>query len=156
MKILTFCLILAVSVLFFGCASKNLQNQKAINFTAISPLIKINDAGFLQNNAKTSEIKLYKSGVLVLEMAVKDGKVCLNSACENEIKFNEKFFKTTHYVGILREILNYKPIYNAKNLIKNECGFLQEINFIKYEVCGENASFIDSKNGIKIKLKELN
>lgn len=145
-----------IFLIFAGCAFNAPKISKSINFTAISPLIKINDAGFLHKIFGGDKIELYKSGVLVLELVDKNGKICLNGACDDELIFNQKFFKNAYYKGLLSEILNFKHIFKGKNLTETNCGFTQIFDGIKYEICGGMLNFKDSKNGVKIKLKELN
>ena len=156
-KIHFFTILFSLSAIFSGCAKLTPQNSKAINFTAISPSLKISDAGFIHRFAEKTELQIYNSGVSVLKIDISENKICLNSACDDEPTFNRKFFKNAHYNGFFSEILNHKPIYNGKNLQKTDCGFIQNLseNFIEYKLCNNSLEFADTKNKIKIKLKEL-
>ena len=151
------CVILAFVSFFSGCAKNSPQNSQAVSFTVISPSLKIRDAGFIHKFANKTELQIYNSGVSILKMDISENKICLNSACDDEATFNRKFFKNSHYNGFFSDILNHKPIYNGKNLQKSDCGFLQNLsdNFIQYEFCNNLVEFTDTKNKIKIKLKEI-
>lgn len=140
----------------FGCAKKSPDISKAINFTMISPNIRVSDAGFLHKNSDSIDLQVYNSGVSILELKVGKNTIC-TSLCKEELKFNEEFLKDKHYKGFLKDILNMKPIYNGENLQKTNCGFVQNIskNSIKYNRCNNLVEFSDLKNNIKIKLKEL-
>ncbi|MSN95741.1 hypothetical protein F1B92_00775 [Campylobacter sp. FMV-PI01] len=143
-----------IGIFFVSCAKTGLNRSKSAIFTIKSPLIKINDAGFIDFGKKKIRLQIYNSGVGLFEMDIKD-KICYNGICEDEIKFNEKFFKFKHYRGFFKDILAKKPIYNAKNLIKTECGFRQEVINLQYEICNKKISFNDKKNEIKIIIKEM-
>ena len=144
-------------LLFAGCAKISPQSSQAVSFTAISPSLKISDAGFIHRFKEKTELQIYNSGVSILKMDISHDKICLNSACDDEISFNRKFFKNEHYIGFFSDILNHRPIYNGKNLQKTDCGFIQNIseNFIQYKFCDNLIEFSDTKNKIKIKLKEI-
>lgn len=143
--------------LFAGCALKAPVLTKAVYFTINSPLVKLNDAGFVRFNGENIIAEIYNSGVSVLKISIKK-QICLNFICKNKLKFNEMFFKSKHYDELLSDILRQKPIFGGENLIKTKCGFSQNLskNSIQYEVCAKDAKFTDSKNGVKIVLKELN
>ena len=153
-----FIMIFTIIAIFTGCAKITPQTSNAVNFTVISPTLKISDAGFLHKFKNKTELQIYNSGVSILKMDISEDKICLNSACDDEKTFNRKFFKNEHYIGFFSDILNHKPIYNGKNLQKTDCGFIQNIseNFIQYKFCDNSIEFADTKNKIKIKLKELN
>ena len=145
-------------LLFTGCAKISPQSSKAVAFTVISPSLKINDVGFIHRFKEKTELQIYNSGVSILKMDISYDKICLNSACDDEISFNRKFFKNEHYIGFFSDILNHKPIYNEKNLVKTDCGFIQNIseNFIEYKLCNEFIEFADTKNKITAKINSEN
>ena len=146
-----------ICAIFAGCAKITPQSSQAVSFSVISPNLKVSDAGFIHKFKEKTELQIYNSGVSILKLEIFENKICLNSACDDEATFNRKFFKDTHYNGFFSDILNHRPIYNAKNLQKSDCGFLQNIseNFIEYKFCNDLVEFADTKNKIKIKLKEL-
>jgi len=141
---------------FAGCAiSPEVSASKAVNFTVISPLLKLNDAGFIHKKGASTLLQVYSSGVNLAEIDIKDGQICLNTACDDEPIFNQKFFKNAHYNGLFADIVNFRPIYDGRNLSKTECGFTQEIASFNYEICDNVVKFKDPKNGIKLVIKEL-
>ena len=81
----------------------------------------------------------------------------MNGACFEKKEFNKKFFLEERYDDFFAEILERKPLYDGANVMTNSCGFIQDISkySIKYEVCGKNIGFFDTKNRIKIIIKEL-
>lgn len=144
-----------ISILFIGCATTSPTPPKALNFTMISPDFKISDAGFLRVNNQSTNLQIYSSGMTLLEIDIKD-RVCYNSVCKDELEFNQNFFKRAHYKGFFKELLEKKPIYEKRDLVKTSCGFDQNLTNIRYQICGNKMSFNDSKNGVKIIIKELN
>ncbi len=150
--LLAFCLILC------GCSVKNKQisKNKSAVITLINQNFKINSTGFIINDGKKTNLQIYENGINVLELKV-GKRICLNFGCKEQLSFNRDFFKNQHYKGFLNEMLNSKPIYDKKNLIKTDCGFNQNIKklFIEYSVCQKTMKFIDKKNRIKIIIKEL-
>lgn len=151
----SFALLTAMTFLFIGCASRTPVTSKALNFKIISPLVKISDAGFIYRYPNRTNLQIYSSGVAILSLNIKDEKVCMNGACDDELSFNSRFFKKEHYKGFLNAILLKKPLYNGSNLVKNECGFIQEIETISYSVCNNEVSFSDRASRVKIDYKEL-
>ena len=150
--------ILVFGAVFAGCAKLTPQQTKPINFTIISPNLRLSDAGFIRDFKNQTEVQVYTSGVSVLSLVAKNGQVCMNNACDDEITFNQKFFKKAHYKGFLSEILHGEKIYNGKNLSANECGFEQNLEDISYSVCDNGAKtikFHDAKESIKLNLSEL-
>ena len=128
--------------------TKNIQLHRIDKYIHISNM-ELNDQDFKYiSKIRFNQLK---------EIDISENKICLNSACDDEATFNRKFFKNSHYNGFFSDILNHKPIYNGKNLQKSDCGFLQNLsdNFIQYKFCNNLVEFADTKNKIKIKLKEI-
>lgn len=140
-----------------GCVTKSQISTKAVYCVINSPLVKLNDAAFVRFRDDDIIVEIYNSGAGVLKFSIKD-KICLNFVCKDKLKFNEMFFKNRHYEDLLSDILRKRPIFGAENLVKNGCGFSQNLSkiSIQYEVCDKKVKFIDAKNNIKIILKELN
>lgn len=148
---------LLLIVFFVGCVDKKPPiYTKSYHATLISPMIKISDVAFLHVHDKFLNMQIYSFGVNTADIKISKN-ICLNQSCLNQSKFNERFFLARHYDGLLAEILTAKPIFDKDSLIKTQCGFNQNIkkNFIEYEICAGNIKFIDTKNKIKIVLKEL-
>ena len=143
-----FSLVLLSALIFSGCvATKTPQSSQAFQVTLFSPMIKINDVGFFHIYKNDLNLQIYSSGVNTANINIKD-KICVN---------NEKFFLAPHYESLFEEILQRQKIYDGKGLSTTECGFRQDLSsyFIKYEVCDNYVKFIDSKNKIKVIIKEL-
>ena len=138
---------------FYGCTTIP-KSSNSFMVTIFSPAIKINDVGFLHKDNQSTNLQIYSSGVNTVNIKISN-KICINSVCYKKDEFNEKFLGTLYYDEIFEQILDKQPIFNGKNLIKNECGFNQEIKEIKYEICGKNMKFTNSKTRLKIIIKEL-
>ncbi|MCD8212743.1 MAG: hypothetical protein LUC34_01595 [Campylobacter sp.] len=146
-----------VVFIFLGCFEKTPpQKSQTFQVTIVSPLIKINDVGFLHIYKSGLNLQIYSSGVNTANIKI-DNDICINRACFSKLDFNEKFFLRSHYDTIFEDILQKKEIYNGANLTEKACGFEQNIrnNSIEYEVCDNLIKFVDTKNRIKIILKEL-
>jgi len=100
-KISLFCMIFLLA----GCAHKTPRETKPLNFIVISPLIKLNDAGFIHNFKNTKQIDLYSSGISLAKITIKKDQICLNNACDNELIFNKKFFAHTHHNGFFANLI---------------------------------------------------
>ncbi|NLK65863.1 MAG: hypothetical protein GX282_00060 [Campylobacteraceae bacterium] len=155
MKIKRKILPILVGILFFGCSTKEIEPPKAVHFTMLSPSLKISDAGFVRFKPNWTELQIYSSGVSLLEVSIKD-RICYNGACKDELEFNKEFFKRAQYRGFFSDILKKKPIFNAQSLVKTPCGFDQNLTNITYQVCNNVMRYNDSKEKIKIIIKELN
>ena len=136
-----------------------LQSQKTSDkfiVTILTPPLKINDVGFLHKSANQLNLQIYSSGVNTVNLKIND-KICMNGVCFEKKEFNKKFFLEERYDDFFAEILERKPLYDGANVMTNSCGFIQDISkySIKYEVCGKNIGFFDTKNRIKIIIKEL-
>lgn len=156
-KILKNLFFVSLVFMIFGCAS--LTSSKISNsfqVTILSPAIKINDVGFLHKSKNSLNLQIYSSGINTLNIKISD-KICINQVCYEKLEFNKKFFANEHYDEIFSEILQRRPIYDRANLETNSCGFKQDISkySLKYEVCNNLTSFYDTKNRIKIIIKEL-
>lgn len=143
-------------LLLAGCVHKAPRETKPLNFIVISPLIKLNDAGFIHNFKDTKQIDLYSSGISLAKITIKKDQICLNNACDNELIFNKKFFAHTHHNGFFANLIDKKPIYNGANLEKTKCGFTQNLDELHYEICDGNVKFHDEKHRVKIIIKGTN
>ncbi|WP_169779407.1 hypothetical protein [Campylobacter curvus] len=156
-KILNFTTAIVAAFILLGCV-KNEPPQRSQTFqvTIFSPLIKINDVGFLHSYKNGLNLQIYSSGVNTADIKI-DDEICVNRACFSKTEFNEKFFLRPHYETIFQDVLQKKEIYDGKNLVRKACGFEQNISndSIEYEVCDNLIKFIDTKNRIRIILKEL-
>lgn len=120
-----------------------------------TPMIKINDAGFLKKESKALNLEIYKLGQAFFELKIRDN-ICLNAVCYDKITFNQKFLKNAYYDDILKDILEAKPLWNGKNIQKTQCGFIQKLSGVNYEIfyeiCDNKISFFDKISRVKIVL----
>lgn len=148
-----------IIILFFltGCAfSSKPQKSKTYQTTILSPILKINDVGFLHEYKNSINLQIYSSGINSANIKIGE-KICINTACFNKKDFNEKFFLNSHYNDIFSDILRGAPIYDGINLKQTSCGYEQNIrkDIIEYKICNNKIEFNDRQNRIKIILKEL-
>lgn len=130
------------------------KHSSSVLFSFISPQIRISDAGFVHRYTNGTQIQIYSSGALILNLKLSQN-ICINSACQSRQSFNTKYLNSPHYDEILDDIIAQRAIYDGANLVQTNCGFRQDFTNFRYEVCGDITKFIDSKNGVKIILKEL-
>lgn len=153
-------LITLLALFLSSCASKSSDfSAKSILVFISTEDLKIHDAGFLKQEKKVLRLEVYKFAKPFFELKISD-KICLNAACYEKKDFNQKFLKNAYYDDFLEDILRAKPLYNAKNLEKRDCGFVQKISTgsyeITYELCGGEVNFIDELSGTRIILRENN
>lgn len=148
-------IILFIALFISSCALKKPQMSEPISFTLNSNLAKLSDMGFIYEDKSLLRLEAYKLGQPLLSLKITD-RICLNQACFDELVFNERFFKDTHYKGFLSDILRFKPLYSARDLSPSECGFRQSLSAPNYEitytVCGKSMEFRDFKNQILMKI----
>jgi hypothetical protein len=148
-----------VFLLFFGCAPKIDYTKSQSYFVVVkNPQIAIADTGFIKKNSNTLNLQVFSAGTVVLELLVSDD-VCINSLCLSPREFNKRFFGFEHYKGFMKNLLNFQPIYNRKNLQQLANGFTQNLktnNYnISYRVKNRTLYFKDKNNKILIKLRKL-
>lgn len=142
------------ALFFISCASKNpAQNSeqyesKAVQMLIISPLVRINDAGFIHFNKNALKVQIYSAGAGLFELKIAE-KICINSTCYAPKDFNVKFLGDIYYENILADVIASKPLYNRKPQ-PNLCGgFSQSFADISYEVCADRTSFKSKKAKIE-------
>jgi len=155
-EISKFTFLIGAAALILGCANTPPTASKTVQVTILSPMMKINDVGFLHVYKKGLNLQIYSSGLNTANIKI-SGQICVNRGCFAPSEVNKKFFLAEHYDEILSDILQGREIFNGAGLSKTACGFEQNIsaNLIKYEVCGGDAKFSDAKNRVKVILKEL-
>ncbi|MCR2062435.1 hypothetical protein [Campylobacter helveticus] len=142
-----------------ACAVKN-ESQKAQSMQVLitSSSFKINEVGFLKSENSTLSLELYKFAKPFFKLNIKK-KICLNGVCYAKKEFNQKYLQNVYYDDFLRDILEAKPLFKAKNLTHNSCGFTQELHHkdsvIKYEVCEGKLHFKDEISGLKIIIRHF-
>ncbi|MCX2683502.1 hypothetical protein OQH60_06430 [Campylobacter sp. MIT 21-1685] len=152
LKSFVVCFLLSACTTFIP---KNNLNQ-ALFVTLYLPKIKIHDFAFLYSKANTLSLQVYKAAQPFFELKINE-RICVNRVCYEKRTFNEKFFNNSYYDELLEDILRAKPLWNAKNIQKNECGFIQKFDVynIVYEVCDGKVNFVDEKSKVRIKWQKL-
>ena len=143
-----------LSALIFGCGTAQPKRSSGVLFSFITPQIRISDTGFIHSYTNGTQVQIYNSGTLTLNLKLAQN-ICINAVCSDRQSFNTKYLKSAHYDEIIDDIISKKPIYEAKNLNLNSCGFKQEIAMLSYEVCDDLVKFIDNQNRVKIIIREL-
>lgn len=151
--------IIAFSLFFASCAQKNptqssSQNEsKAVQMLIISPLVRINDAGFIHFSKNNAKVQIYSAGAGLFELKIAE-KICINSTCYAPKDFNVKFLGEVYYENILADVIASKPLYSRK-VEQNTCGgFSQSFADISYEVCATKTTFKSKKSRIEFSTSE--
>ena len=85
-----FAILLLFSILFLGCFSHQPQRSNSVLFSFITPDFRISDAGFIHHYANESQIQIYSSGAVILNLKLAQN-ICINSVCYNRQIFNTKY-----------------------------------------------------------------
>ena len=147
-------IILAIFITIFTGCTHQPKYSNSVLFSFITPNLRISDAGFIHHYQNQTQIQIYNSGSVILNLKLAQN-ICINGVCSDRQSFNTKYLKSAHYDEIIDDIISKKPIYEAKNLSLNNCGFKQEIAMLSYEVCDDLVKFIDNQNRVKIIIREL-
>ncbi len=151
--------ILIYTILFFtGCSTKTYDTSKAKIVILKTPLIKFADTGYIRQNANTLELELYSSGQPVKKIEI-NYLICVDEGCMSKSGFNEKYLNKNYPDNLLLHVIQAKPIFNKKNMLKKEFGFEQNIkndNYnIIYRVNDKEIYFKDRQNHILIRFKTI-
>ena len=152
--------ILAVLILFFSaCSMKNYERTQSKIIIIKSPKIKFADLGYVRSTGTHVELELFMAGKSIKKIEI-NKLICIDEGCMTRGTFNEDYLNESYPSNLFQHILLGMPIYDIKNLEKNENGFIQKIKNedvdIKYRVNNKQIFFKDRKNNIIIKIKELN
>jgi len=157
-----FRLIFIIFLLFFGgCALKEVKKANLYIVTIKSKKLKFNDYAVIKRYSNNSiHLKIYNAGNLIEEIKI-DSKICTKKGCVNKKEFNKKYFVSYYPDDLLKNVILKKPIFNSKNLIKKDKGFIQKVYKkncydIIYIVNNSEVFFKDKINKILIKIKEIN
>jgi len=149
-------LFLAIMILG-GCAIKP-KNIKSKSYLVTFKFanIKFSDVGFLNTGKNYTNIQVFSAGTPLIDLKIQN-QVCVDYFCMGKSNFNEEYLSPSYPNKIMENILNGKPIFNSKNIIKTQDGFTQKLedkNYkIIYKITQEKIYFKDFKNKILIKLK---
>ncbi len=146
-------------LLFSACSIKEYAQTKTKIIIIKSPQIKFADLGYVRNTNKAIELELFMAGKSIKKITI-NNLICVDDGCMTKGGFNEDYLVSSYPSDILQHILLGLPIYDAKNIQKNEDGYIQKIKDenvdIKYKVTNKQIFFKDKKNKIIFKIKELN
>jgi len=151
-------LIVAIIFIFAGCATKQPTWTKPALIVWKSKGIKFADSGFVRKTGSGVELEIYEAGTALFRLKVAK-RICTDRGCMSAKAFNERFLSPYYPDQLIRNILLARPIFDGKNLIKTEDGFIQKIKSdhldIIYKINTRSIFFKDRLNYILIKIKEL-
>ncbi len=154
------------SILFFtGCSTAFLSVKKPVvktvnkseTITMKTKKFAFSDSGFYKETPEKIIIQAYSSGVGVGELKFykEEDTICVGKLCNTKKWFNDNFLSRDYPRDLIVNVLSKKPIFDGKNLVKTDNGFLQKIGSIKYRTSPNEIYFKDSANRIIIKLKDM-
>ena len=151
-------LILVFVLIFSACSTKDYAQTKTKIVIIKSPLIKFADIGYIRNTDDKVSLELFIAGQRIQKIDI-NHLICVDEGCLTKSGFNKDYLNENYPNEILQNILLARPIFEAKNLIKTDDGFVQKIiteNMeIKYRVSSNVTFFKDLKNRIIFKIKEI-
>ena len=120
--------------------------------------MKFADLGYVKQRDKAVRVELFVAGQNVQNIEI-NNLICLNDGCMRKGSFNSEYLNENYPDTILQNIVLGAPIYDKKNLQKNENGFEQKIHNsdvdILYKVTPKEHYFKDKKNKILFKIKDI-
>ena len=143
-----------------GCATKQeITSSETYVITIKNKQIALSDTGFINQGKDYTNVQIFSAGSVLFNLEIMGNNICLDGRCLDKRAFNQQFFQEEHYAGLMQEIIAKQPIYERKNLKQTPSGFEQEFELptshIVYKVEGSNLTFRDTKNGIVLRLKQL-
>ena len=143
-----------------GCATKQeITSSETYVITIKNKQIALSDTGFINQGKDYTNVQIFSAGSVLFNLEIMGNNICLDGRCLDKLAFNQQFFQEEHYAGLMQEIIAKQPIYEKKNLKQTSNGFEQELELsnshIVYKVEGSNLTFRDTKNGIVLRLKQL-
>jgi hypothetical protein len=155
-----------MALIITGCGTFGTQVKKptvkVINKSALITMktkkFAFSDSGFYTNSPDKITIQAYSSGVGVGELKFykDDDRICIKNYCNTRKWFTDNFLSRDYPQNLVLNVLDKKPIFDAKNLVKTQTGFTQNIGAIKYRVSDSEIYFKDSANRLIIKIKDAN
>ncbi|ADN09883.1 hypothetical protein [Sulfurimonas autotrophica] len=151
---------LVVFVLFLSaCSIKNYEHTSAKIVIIKSPKIKFSDIGYVRHTKDAIELELFVAGHVYKRIHI-NHLICVDNGCMSKSSFNQEYLSGAYPSSLLQNIILAKEIYNGKNSLKQDDGFIQRIKTsdvtIKYIVNSREIYFKDMQNHILIKIKEVN
>lgn len=150
-------ILLIIAIFFSACSVKNYEQTQTKIIIIKSPQIKFADLGYIRNSDKAIELELFSAGQSIQKIQI-NHLICVNEGCMSKSGFNEDYLNKTYPNDTLQNIILSRSIYDGKNLIKAQDGFLQKIKNkdvdITYRVTSKSMLFKDKKNKIIFKIKD--
>lgn len=147
--------LLPILFLFAGCSIKNYEKNESKIIVIRSAELKYADLGYIRSSGDALKIELYEMGNLVKSIEI-NNLICVDEGCMFKSSFNQKYLNGHYPSDILENVILGRQIYDGKNLIRSDDGFVQEIKDkyvdIHYEVKNGNIRFKDRKNAILMKI----
>ena len=154
MKYVFLLLIFALS----GCSIKNYEHTEAKIITIKSPKLRFSDIGYIRHTKDAIELELFVAGHVYQRIHI-NHLICVDEGCMSKSSFNAEYLSAFYPSSLLQNIILGKEIYNGKNSLKKDDGFIQSIKNsdvdIKYSVNSHQIYFKDRKNHILIKIKDI-
>jgi len=101
------------TVLFSGCAVKNLQQSKSAVVIFQTPLLKFYDKGFVNIYENHVNLQVFEVGQLALNLYVYKDKICQSTfECLSGEEFNKKYLHPSYQNDFLYNLLLQKKIYH--------------------------------------------
>ncbi len=151
-------LFIAFALFFSACSIKNYEHTRAKIVTIKSPKLKFSDIGYVRHTDDAIELELFIAGHVYQRIHI-NHLICVNEGCMSKSSFNEEYLSASYPASLLQNVILGKKIYNGKNSLKKDDGFVQNIKTsdvnIKYSVNSQEIYFKDKTNHILIKIKEL-
>lgn len=151
-------LILILPLLFSACSVKQLEkNSKMLLFK--TKQFRFADIAYVGVSDDRVVIDLYVVGKAFKKITI-DGMICIEGeGCMRKSSFNEEYLSSAYPDDLLKNVFLAKPIFNGKNLLKSDLGFVQVIQAsgvdIVYKIESDQIYFKDRKNKIIIKIKDI-
>jgi len=145
-------------LLFGGCMAKPYVQTDAATIILKSPKLKFADTGYVRSNAELVALELFSAGQAVAKIEV-EKLICIEGeGCMRKSSFNAEYLSQKYPDTLLENILRSRPIYEGKNLVRDDEGFEQRIVNdevdIRYTVSPGTIYFKDRKNSVLIKIKK--
>jgi len=146
-------------LLFYGCTATP-SKSKSVTIYLKTKQFKYYDIASINSTTFGINTKIYNFGNMIFELKISPNKVCIDKRCYSLKEFNYIFLSDQYPNHILEHIFNAKPIFNSQRITNYNNGFTQYIKNnnvnISYKVDRHKIYFKDSKNSIKIIIKDLN
>ena len=138
-------------IIFAGCSTRDYSIKSLYIVTIKSPELKYSDLGTISKSGEDVAIELFAFGNKILDLKL-EKLITINGNILPPSIFYSKYLKTDYPDETIKQIFLGQPIFNSKNLKKDDGGFEQRIDeFIFYKVSSQETLFRDSKKNITIK-----